>query len=319
MISKSPLRYPGGKARFTPFIWSAIQYSNVNPDIFAEPFCGGAGVSLAMLELGYVKRIALNDIDPLVANFWKVVFGKTESPLDDLVWLIKKIETAILSVDEWRHQKSLQPTSIREAAFKCLYLNRTSFNGILYQSGPIGGWEQKNRKLDSRFNPEKIIRRIYELNQLKESVVQVSCISWKHFCNYMSRKNDVYLYLDPPYYHKANQLYAHTFNENAHRDLRDYLGRVKNPWMLSYDDAPEVRSLYVNNPKFYGLVIDQTYSTHPLGGNRFVGRELFFSNRELPVKSRIGQHSGMSVVGSLPSVPMSSGPVRIPFLDGIAE
>ena len=69
MISKSPLRYPGGKTRFTPFIWSAIQHSGAMHAEFAEPFCGGAGVSLALLELGHVQRIALNDIDPLIANF----------------------------------------------------------------------------------------------------------------------------------------------------------------------------------------------------------------------------------------------------------
>ncbi len=313
MISKSPLRYPGGKARFTPFIWSAIKHSGVNPTLFAEPFCGGSGVSLAMLELGYVERIALNDLDPLVANFWKIVFGKTDSPTEDLEWLLNQVESATLTINEWRSQKMLQPNSIREAAFKCLYLNRTSFNGILHQSGPIGGWEQKNRKLDARYNPEKLIRRICELNGLSDSVIQVSSVGWKDFCSFFSRKSGVYLYLDPPYYHKANQLYSNTFNENGHRELHDYLVKVKIPWMLSYDDAPEVRSLYGKNSKIYGLVIDQTYSTHPLGGNRFIGRELFFSNRRLPTESRSGQHSGMSVIGSLPSVPISNGPVRTPF------
>ena len=50
MKTLSPLRYPGGKARFAPFIWSAIQHSGAKPTIFAEPFCGGSGVSLAMLD-----------------------------------------------------------------------------------------------------------------------------------------------------------------------------------------------------------------------------------------------------------------------------
>ena len=147
MISKSPLRYPGGKTRFTPFIWSAIQHSGAMPAEFVEPFCGGAGVSLALLELGHVQQIALNDIDPLIANFWQVVFGKTADAKADFKWLLGQIETATLSVEEWRRQKAFSPSSCREAAYKCLYLNRTSFNGILHQAGPIGGWGQVNRKL----------------------------------------------------------------------------------------------------------------------------------------------------------------------------
>lgn len=135
MHSRSPLRYPGGKTRFTPFIWSAIQHSGVTPTEFVEPFCGGAGVSLTLLELGHVQRIALNDKDPLIASFWRVVFGKTEDAESDIKWLLEQIETATLSVEEWRRQKALTPTTCREAAYKCLYLNRTSFNGILHQAG----------------------------------------------------------------------------------------------------------------------------------------------------------------------------------------
>lgn len=312
MISKSPLRYPGGKARFTPFIWSAIQHSGMEPSEFVEPFCGGAGVSLALLELGHVQAIALNDVDPLVANFWKVVFGKTENPKADIKWLLSKIEDATLSVSEWRRQKALKPASSREAAFKCLYLNRTSFNGILHQAGPIGGWEQVNRKLDVRFKAEKLVKRLSELYELRDAVNKVSCANWKLFCSRYRNSKSAYLYLDPPYYRKAEQLYGHTFDDEAHQSMRDYLIEQDVPWMLSYDDAPEIRALYNGLENVDGRVIDQTYSAHPIGGARFVGRELFFSNQLLPRKNRVGQHRGMSVVGTLPKVKFSDASFRTP-------
>ena len=69
MISTSPMRYPGGKARFAQYIWEAIQASRERSEVFVEPFCGGAGVSLALLEKGQVQRIALNDLDSLVSSF----------------------------------------------------------------------------------------------------------------------------------------------------------------------------------------------------------------------------------------------------------
>lgn len=318
MISTSPLRYPGGKARFTDFIWEAIVASGETADIFAEPFCGGAGAAIALLEAGKVKRIALNDVDPLVASFWKVVFGKSRKTSHDINWLIGKIESADLSIAEWKRQKALEPRSVREAAWKCLYLNRTSFNGILYKAGPIGGWEQKNRTLDVRFNPEKLVKKLYALYERREQVERVDGVNWRKFCSYFRDSKIAYLYLDPPYYHRAEQLYGFLFDDETHRSMRDYLIGIETPWMLSYDDAHEVRGLYAGLEGIDGRVIDQTYSTHPMGGSSFVGRELFFSNRVLPVKKldeNQQSHVGMSVIGDLEAMaPALSGPIRTPIL-----
>lgn len=319
MISTSPLRYPGGKARFTDLISHAITQSGETATLFVEPFCGGAGVSIALLESKQVDRVALNDADPLISNFWQVVFGKTSNNDSDINWLISQVETAILSVPEWRRIKTSSPSSAREAAFKCFYLNRTSFNGIIHQAGPIGGWEQKKRTLDVRFNREKLVRRIKTLYGLRDQVVRVGNESWRQFCATTGRRQGAYVYLDPPYYHKAEQLYGHLFDHKAHVAMRDHLANLNAPWMLSYDDAPEVRSLYGHLSGVHGCVIDQTYSTHPIGGARFVGRELFFSNRELPVIRHDRKHRGMSVVGTLCTVATSVGPVRTPILQPTAQ
>jgi DNA adenine methylase len=318
MISTSPLRYPGGKARFTEFISSAITRSGKNATLFAEPFCGGAGVSIALLESSQIETIALNDIDPLLACFWQVVFGKSSKDDNDLKWLIGQIETAVLSVQEWKRVKTSAPSSVREAAFKCLYLNRTSFNGIIHQAGPIGGWGQKNRTLAVRFNREKLIRRITALYSLRNQVVRVGNESWRQFCASTGRRRGIYLYLDPPYYHKAEQLYGHRFDRGAHVAMRDYLTTLSVPWMLSYDDAPEVRALYGQLSHIHTCVIDQTYSAHPIGGASHVGRELFFSNHALPAESREKEHRGMSVVGTLHTVAPSAGLVRTAFLQSAA-
>lgn len=318
MISTSPLRYPGGKARFTDLIVGAIKQSGEPATLFAEPFCGGAGVSIALLESKQVERIALNDADPLVSSFWQVVFGKSATDDSDVNWLVSQIESADLSVPEWRRIKASRPLSVCEAAFKCLYLNRTSFNGIIHKAGPIGGWEQKNRTLAVRFNREKLICRVKALYGMRDQVVRVGNESWRQFCASTGKRSGAYVYLDPPYYHKAEQLYGHLLDHKAHVEMRDYLARLDTPWMLSYDDAPEVRSLYEHLPCVHGCVIDQTYSAHPIGGARFVGRELFFSNRELPTMYRDRAHRGMSVVGTLCSVAPSQGPVRTPIFHSAA-
>jgi len=318
MISISPLRYPGGKARFAQYIWEAIQASEERSEVFVEPFCGGAGVSLALLEKGQVQRIALNDLDFLVSSFWSIVFGKSCKTRHDINWLLNAVESADLSIAEWRRQKALEPRTVRESAWKCLYLNRTSFNGILHKSGPIGGWQQKNRTLDVRFNREKLIKKLNSLYDRREQVERVECVRWDHFCSHYRRSKIAYLYLDPPYYHRAEQLYKYLLDDSMHLWLRDYISKLSTPWMLSYDDAPEIRKLYSQMHGLDGRVIDQTYSTHPKGGSSFVGRELFFSNRTLPRKegvSRLNLHVGMSIVGALETVETSSvGPSRVSII-----
>ena len=318
MTSTSPLRYPGGKARFTNFLWDSILESGEDPNLFVEPFCGGAA-AIALLESEKVNQIALNDLDPLVSSFWKVVFGKSRKSRHDINWLIRKIETSQITIEEWKRQKSIKPNSLRSAAWKCLFLNRTSFNGIIHKSGPIGGWKQNNRKLDVRFNRDHLIKRIEELYEFRDQVVRVDSVNWKLFCSYFNRSPGVYLYLDPPYYHRAEQLYGYLFDQMAHKEMRDYLIKKSSPWILSYDDAPEIRALYTRIRGINGRVIDQTYSTHPIGGASFIGRELFFSNRKLPMPKKSKIHVGITVVGCVGKIDsVSDGPTRIPLLQLLA-
>ena len=302
--TRSILRYPGSKARFCELISSTISMNSGHPRVFVEPFCGGASVSIALLEDGIVDEIAINDVDPLIGNFWNVIFS-----LNNAIWLSQKVLTVPLTIDEWQRQKKLIPKNSREWALKCLYLNRTSFNGILHKAGPLGGWGQKNITIDIRFNRNKLSHRILELSQLREKV-SVSNESWKTFCKRMAKNPSTIFYLDPPYLHKAEQLYGYIFDMDEHEELRNYLQKLQRPWMLSYDDATDIRDLYAGL-SLNARVIDNTYSTHPLGGASFVGRELFYTNmKKLPAPAKTGSaHIGLSVK----AVGKSKAPVGIPI------
>lgn len=306
--TRSILRYPGSKARFSDFIAKTISLNAGRPRLFVEPFCGGASVSIALLEDGVVDEIAINDVDPLIAHFWTTVFSKVGA-----AWLASRVSDIPLSVEEWKRQKTLEPRSQREAALKCLYLNRTSFNGIIHKSGPLGGWGQKNIKIDVRFNRQRIADRILALSELR-SKVTVANEGWRTFCERFADNHRAVIYLDPPYYHKAEQLYGHVFDEEEHEALRDFLRKMSRPWLLSYDDAQEVRDLYENVTR-KARVIDNTYSTHPLGGCAFVGRELVFTNmKRLPAASKtVKGHIGLSVKQPRKSRANSADVLRFPI------
>src|ERR1700730_5477532 len=53
----SPLRYPGGKRRLVPYVASAIRANGLEPDVFVEPFAGGASVSLGLAFFGGVRTM----------------------------------------------------------------------------------------------------------------------------------------------------------------------------------------------------------------------------------------------------------------------
>ncbi len=289
--TRSILRYPGSKARFVNFIKRAILLNGFKGCTFVEPFCGGSSVSIELLETGVVSSIALNDADPLIANLWDIVFSESHSQ-----WLADQVMTVPLTIDEWRRQKDLEPSSPREAALKGLYLNRTSFNGIIHKSGPLGGWGQAKRTLGVRFNREKLAQRILELSKLSDRVISVSNNNWDTFCDRMLQEHKPFFYFDPPYYHKADALYGYYFDNPAHKQLRDYLLESSASWMLSYDDTSEVRALY-QDCSFKSRIIDSTYSTHPMGGASHVGREVLYSNlHRLPAPDKgIVVHSGLTV------------------------
>lgn len=290
--TRSLLRYPGSKARLAKFIAHTISMNGFNRTVFIEPFCGGASVSIALLESNTVETVVINDVDPIIYSLWRCIFSK-----EDAKWLADAVMRVPLDLDYWQYQKHLNPKSLREAALKCLYLNRTSFSGILHASaGPIGGRAQSKWSVGCRFNREKLSSRILELSQLSNRVRVITKVTWIDVCKIWEKEKGVFFYLDPPFYRKATRLYRFVFDDNDHRSLHDYLLRLKSPWVLSYDNVGEIRDLY-SDPGLNARIIDNTYSAHPIGGNSFVGREVVYSNLKrlpLPLEKNLN-HRGLSV------------------------
>jgi DNA adenine methylase len=69
----SPLRYPGGKAPFAPFIAHLMAKNGLIGGHYLEPYAGGAGVALELLFEGHASHIHINDADPAIYAFWMSV------------------------------------------------------------------------------------------------------------------------------------------------------------------------------------------------------------------------------------------------------
>ena len=278
----SPLRYPGGKKRLAAYVAETIRINELSPALLVEPFAGGAAVALQLVSDGLVDKILLGERDPLLAAFWKVVF-------DDPEWLIDQMYEIDVSLDAWLEFKASRPRSNRDRALKCLFLNRTSFSGILSPSaGPLGGRDQRsNYKIGCRFPVEVIERRIRTAYELRDRVLAVLNEDWSETIRRAQQlrypSGQVLYYLDPPFYEKADRLYAHYFSEAQHRSLHNRLMRLKQPWLLSYDPAPEIVAMYSHNgtgPEH----VDSLYSTTGLQA----AEELIVTNLEwLPANTKL--------------------------------
>lgn len=283
----SPLRYPGGKNRLVPYVQELLHRNGLRPRLFVEPFAGGASVAIGVLALDLADRIALADKDDLIGDFWATVFS------EDAEWLAEQCLRVELSVEAWSRMRALAPRSRRERALKCLYLNRTSFSGILHRrAGPLGGHSQKVTDIGCRFPREELARRILRLAAERERVAFVRSQSYaRTFTDIgrtkLARNNPdfVFWYLDPPFFAKAQCLYTYSFKTDDHQALAKHLETLPGNWLLSYDDAPAVRHLYHSREglQLLEMVYSSRRSDNETAKRRlYAGREILVSNLEIP-------------------------------------
>ncbi len=277
----SPLRYPGAKRQLTRVIESIIRANVPPPRLLVEPFCGGATTSLRLVGGGAVEHVVLADADPLVASFWHVAAFET-------TWLVNRMREERVTVARWDWWRAFNPTTRKDKALKCLFLNRTTFSGILHgRAGPIGGRSQTSAyKIDCRFGKDGLERRIRAIGHLADTgrILDVWHGDWQQTLRRVRRDFDgldpseIVMYLDPPYVDKAPYLYEWSFEDQAHQALADALRACKDfRWLLSYDDNPVARRLYPTGSGRTSLLVPHRYTA--AGSNKRTTRdELLVTN-----------------------------------------
>ncbi len=240
-MNRSPLRYPGGKAKISKFVYELMENSHQR-ETYIEPFAGGAGVALDLLLSDRVQNIVINDYDKAIYSFWRAVMKDKDS-------LIEKILETPVTIEEWYKQKQIYSTQNNrysvELAFATFFLNRTNRSGIL-KAGPIGGKLQDGTyKIDARFNKIDLIKRIEDIakrkNQIKIYNKDIMSFIDGVICDY----DDAFVYFDPPYYNKGPDLYRNYFTNSDHEKLaRKIQNDVGCEWVVTYDFVDEIVKLY---------------------------------------------------------------------------
>jgi DNA adenine methylase len=272
----TPLRYPGGKAQFAPFIAALMEANGLAGGQYLEPYAGGAGVARELLYHGHASHVHINDLDPAVHAFWVAVTKEPEQ-------LLKLLKDTPITMDQWFKWRSILrgevEVGIVERGFATLFMNRTNRSGIL-KGGVIGGLEQSGTyKLDARFKKDILAARIQKVAD-HASHISVYCEDAltliRNSAQFLPKQS--LIYLDPPYYVKGRGLYRNYYEHNDHLAIANTLQshRFTLPWVVSYDNADEISEMYQYSQGFeYGL----NYTAQ----RRYVGNEVMFFNRKLVV------------------------------------
>jgi len=241
----SPLRYPGGKTQLAPFVIEILRANDLFYGAYIEPFAGGCGIAWKLLLNNYVSEIHINDIDQSIYAFWASVLRHTDD-------LCERIERTQITMDEWHRQKAVQhmgrPRQL-DLGFSTLFLNRTNRSGIL-KGGVIGGKAQESAyPLDCRFRKTELIRKIQRIGKYKDQVTLTRKDATEFILETLPRlAAKALVNIDPPYYGKGRDLYCSFYDHADHVGLSQVIPKIRQRWMVTYDDAPEIQKLYQKLP-----------------------------------------------------------------------
>ena len=252
------------------FIKMMMDRNNLTGGDYVEPYAGGAGIAISLLSSGYANHVHINDLNSAIFAFWKSVFFHT----DDLCRLIR--DTPV-SMKTWRQQKNIIENpgkhSHVELGFATFFLNRTNRSGIL-SGGVIGGKEQSGKwHMDVRYNKNSLCLKIETISSYADQVSLYQLDAEKLLAKIKAKlPKKTLFYLDPPYFVKSKRLYQDLYTAEDHTRLAKSLHKFSRPWIVSYDDVPQIRKLYTG---FKSLRYRLSYSA----GTKCEGAEaLYFSS-----------------------------------------
>jgi DNA adenine methylase len=267
----SPLRYPGGKTAYAPMLREIIRKNGLEGCEYVEPFAGGAGAAVTLLLENTVQRIWLNDFDFSIYAFWKAILDHT----DDFLARLRRLR---ISMAEWRRQRAIYfggTKNILDRGFAAFYLNRCNHAGIL-AANPVGGLSQKGAyRIDARFKKDPLEKKIKTLFALRDRIKITYMDAAELLARYRPVVKNTLVYLDPPYYKKGDLLYMNHFRHEDHASMSKTIRSCRTPWVLSYDNQPEILRLY-RGVRAYRQQLNYSISTPS------VGTELVFSRLAMP-------------------------------------
>lgn len=223
---KSPIKYYGGKSYMTNII---INQFPKDYEVYVEGFGGGASV---LFQKDKTPLEVYNDLGENVYSLFKVLSDK-----EMFQRLKEKLDLTYYS-EELRNefkQDLKGQLSLEDRAYKYLFVNRSSFNGV-------GGFSTtmivRRNMSKSTSDYLSMIDKLPEVHNRLSSVI----IEHKDIMDLLNKydKETTFMYLDPPYVKEtrlSNQTYEVEMTNDEHKALCERLLTFKGKVLLSgYDN-----------------------------------------------------------------------------------
>lgn len=235
---RSPFRYPGGKTWLVPLFRRWMASLPDRPAVLVEPFAGGGIISLTAAFEKLADQIVMVELDKQISSVWKTILE------DDAEWLAKRIITFDLTVESAKEEFARKPNNQRELAFQTILKNRTAHGGILADGAGVLKHGENGKGILSRWYPQTIAKRISNIQFVAKRIKFIHGDAFKQVERFRDDPNAVF-FIDPPYTaggkSAGSRLYTHS--EVDHERLFSLCSKVRGDFLMTYDNADEVRAL----------------------------------------------------------------------------
>jgi len=263
-MTKSPLRYPGGKSRAIGIMSKLIpDYSE-----YREPFLGGGSLFVYLKQRNPDCIYWINDIYKPLYMFWYEV----KNDVDEVLEIVIEWKTEFKDGKELHKylQKNIDGFDSFHIAAAFFVFNRITFSGTS-ESGGYSEASYKGRFTDSSLERVRMLSKI--LNN-----THITDLDYKEVVE--SPGDNVFMYLDPPYY-SATKSALYGKNGNLHKSFdhekfAQVMRNCNHRWLITYDDCEYIRELFSYANIFEW---DLKYGMRNVKENSNQnGKELFISN-----------------------------------------
>ncbi len=265
---RSPFRYPGGKTWLVPQVRCWLKSLKPRPKLFVEPFAGGGIVSLTVAAENLADRVLMIELDDQIAAVWQTILN------GDAKWLAERIVEFDLTMENAESVLSEAPDSLREKAFQTILKNRIFHGGILAPGSGMIKHGENGKGIKSRWYPKTLKHRILAIESLRDKITFVENDGIISMCELADRSDTVF-FIDPPYTaagkKAGRRLYLH--NDLDHEKLFDVAGSLVGDFLMTYDDAEEIRAM-ARQRGFDTQIVSMKNTHHAIMNELLIGRRL---------------------------------------------
>ena len=222
-----------------------------------EPFAGGGIITLTAIAEGYFPKATMVELDEDMTATWKTIFSE-----EDCDWLVNRIKTFNVTIQEINIAIQLATTGTKERGFATIVRNRTNHGGILAKGSGLIKAGEAGKGLASRWYPSTLARRIEDAFALRKKITFIHGDALNIMEQHLDNPN-AFFFIDPPYTIAGRRLYTHF--DVDHNRIFELASKMSGHFLLTYDDTNEIRSLADK----YGLM----YQTIPMQTTHLITKE----------------------------------------------